>query len=373
MARTRPVRTERPQIAFLNAFRLMLEAPRARSARPSFANLPAIAWQIGVVTPRTVPPAAAKAEISRQAEMLANRVKKTFKQLHKRFEQRQIGAFRLYDRDIPEIRVVVDWYEGHLVVGEYARTQTDALPGWLDALAGSAAAALAVGPERVHVKRRRTRPQDGGQRYAKLGQSQRRFEVREGDLRFWVNLDDYLDTGLFADHRETRRRVREEASGRDLLNLFGYTGTFTCHAIRGGATSTTTVDASSRYLAWAKDNLELNKLAGARHELVRADVREWLGQAARGKRRWQVVVLDPPSFSDKGEGLDVQRDHVALVEDTLPLVAPGGVLYFSTNHQRFEPQLDGLRGLAECREITEETVPEDYRNRQVHRCWRIVR
>ncbi len=330
-------------------------------------------WDKGLVKPLVLPPAEAKAEIARQAEMLANRVKKTFKQLYKRFEQEQIGAFRLYDRDIPEIRVVIDWYEGHLVVGEYARTQTDALPGWLDVLAGTVAAGLAVGPERVHVKRRQTRPQDGGQRYAKLGQSERRFEVREGDLRFHVNLDDYLDTGLFADHRETRQLVRDEAAGRDLLNLFGYTGTFTCHAIAGGAKATTTVDASSRYLAWAKDNLTLNNLAAPRHELVRADVREWLAHAARGKHRWEVVVLDPPSFSDKGEGLDVQRDHRALVEETLAVVAPGGVLYFSTNHQRFEPQLDGLRDATECREITEDTVPMDYRNRQVHRCWRMVR
>jgi 23S rRNA (cytosine1962-C5)-methyltransferase len=325
------------------------------------------------VKPLVLPPEQARAEIARQADMLANRVKKTFKQLYKRFEQRQVGAFRLYDRDIPEIRVVIDWYEGHLVVGEYARTQTDALPGWLDALAGAVAVALAVGPERVHVKRRQTRPSGGAQRYGKLGQSERRFEVREGDLRFLVNLDDYLDTGLFADHRETRLRVRKESEGLAMLNLFGYTGTFTCHAAAGGASSTTTVDASSRYLAWAKDNLALNKLTAAKHELVRADVKEWLERTRRAGRTWQVAVLDPPSWSDKGEGLDVQRDHRELVEATLPLLAPGGVLYFSTNHQRFEPRLEGLRGVAECVEITEDTVPVDYRNRTVHRCWRMVR
>jgi 23S rRNA (cytosine1962-C5)-methyltransferase len=325
------------------------------------------------VKPPVLPPEQARAEITRQADMLANRVKKNFKTLYKRFEQRQIGAFRLYDRDIPEIRVVIDWYEGHLVVGEYARTQTDALPGWLDALASAVAVALAVAPERVHVKRRQTRPSGGAQRYAKLGQSERRFEVREGDLRFLVNLDDYLDTGLFPDHRETRQRVRAESSGKAMLNLFGYTGTFTCHAAAGGAASTTTVDASSRYLAWAKDNLELNRLGGTKQELVRDDVAAWLARMARGSRRWQVVVLDPPSFSDKGEGLDVQRDHRGLVEATLPLVAPGGLLYFSTNHQRFEPRLDGLAGVSECVEITEDTVPVDYRNRQVHRCWRIVK
>src|SRR6185436_2536444 len=120
-------------------------------------------------------------------------------------------------------------------------------------------------------------------------------------------------------------------------------------------------------------NLALNKLTAAKHELVRADVKEWLDRTRRSGRKWQVAVLDPPSWSDKGEGLDVQRDHRELVESTLPLVAPGGLLYFSTNHQRFEPRLEGLTGVTECVEVTADTVPLDYRNKQVHRCWRIVR
>lgn len=309
--------------------------------------------------------------VARQAEMLANRVRKTFARLHPRFERRGIGAFRLYDRDIPEIRAAIDWYEGHLVVAEYARRQTDEAPGWLPAMADAVAAALGVPAERVHLRRRRTRPARGP-RYERLGPAGRPLEVREGDLRFLVDLDARLDTGLFADHRETRARLRAESRGRRFLNLFGYTGTFTCAAAAGGAAATTTVDRSATYLRRARENLERNGLWGPRHELVRSDVTPFLERARRGGRTWDLCLLDPPSFSTRrnAPAFDVQRDHRALIERTLAVLAPGGVLYFSTNHQRFEPRLEGLG--TEIREITDETIPEDYRNRTVHRCWRMV-
>ncbi len=289
--------------------------------------------------------------------MLANRVRKNFRKLHPRFEQRKIGAFRVYDRDIPEIRAAIDWYEGHLVVAEYAREQTAKLP-WLETMARAAAEALEVPWERVHLKTRRT-----GEKYARLGRRGERIEVREGDLRFLVNLDDYIDTGLFADHRETRARVRKEAEGARFLNLFAYTGSFTCAAAKGGARESTSVDASQTYLDWAADNLRLNRLSG---ELVRSDVEAFLERA--GARRWSLCVLDPPSYSDHGgKVFEVQRDHRALIERTLAVIEPGGVLWFSTNHQRFEPRLEGLR----AQEV--DTVPEDYRNRAVHRAFRIIR
>jgi 23S rRNA G2069 N7-methylase RlmK/C1962 C5-methylase RlmI len=296
--------------------------------------------------------------IARQAEMLANRVRKSFRKLRGPFERWNVGAFRLYDRDIPEIRAAVDWYEGHLVVAEYEREQT--APGWLEAMAAAAAQALEVPAERVHLKRRRT----GTARYEKLARAGQRIEVREGDLRFLVNLDDYIDTGLFADHRETRALVRGEARGAAFLNLFGYTGSFTCAAARGGARATTTVDASAAYLDWARDNLLLNGLSPG--ELVREEVDDFLARA--GSRRWSLCVLDPPSFSDRG-GFDVQRDHRDLIERTLAVLEPAGVLWFSTNHQRFEPRLEGLR----CEETTAKTVPVDYRNRGAHRSFRIVK
>src|SRR5438067_6774008 len=297
-------------------------------------------------------------DLQQQAEMLANRVRKNFRKLRPRFEQRNFGAFRIYDRDIPEIRAAIDWYEGHLVVAEYAREQTASVP-WVETKARAAAGGLEVPPERVHMRRRRS-----GEGYQRLAHTGQRVEVREGDLKFLVNLDDYLDTGLFADHRQTRARVRAEASGKSFLNLFAYTGSFTCAAVKGGALSATSVDASQTYLDWARDNLLLNQVPSG--ELVRSEVGEFLARA--GSRRWDLCVLDPPSFSDRGGKIfDVQRDHRELIEKTLAVLSPGGVLWFSTNHQRFAPELEGLR-------FTEEdTVPEDYRNRAVHRAFRIIR
>ena len=299
-------------------------------------------------------------DLPRQAEMLANRVRKTHRQLHGRFEQQGIGAFRLYDRDIPEIRVVIDWYEGHLVMAEYTRTQTLAVEDWLGTMARAVAAALEVPMERVHLKQRRTRPAEGP-RYERLAQTGGRIEVRERGLRFLCNLDDYIDTGLFPDHRETRARVRAESKGARVLNLFGYTGSFTCAAAAGGAAATTTVDLSQNYLRWAQDNLELNQLYGPQHQLIRADARAFLEEES--ERRYSLIVCDPPTFSD---GFDVGRDHRALIEQCLALLEPGGVLWFSTNHQRFEPNLP-----AAAVEMTGKTVPPDYRNRTVHRSFRI--
>jgi 23S rRNA G2069 N7-methylase RlmK/C1962 C5-methylase RlmI len=241
-------------------------------------------------------------------------------------------------------------------------------------MAAAAAAALGIPADRVHLRRRRTRPA-AGPRYGRLDDAGQRIVVREGDLRFWVNLTDYLDTGLFPDHRETRARVRAEARGADFLNLFGYTGSFTCCAAAGGARATTTVDLSATYLGWTRDNLELNGLWGPGHALARAEASDLLRRARREGRRWDLCVLDPPSFSTRGGGaggdLDVQRDHRALIEQALAVLRPGGVLYFSTNHQRFEPAIAGLPA-AEAREITAETVPEDFRNRAAHRAFRIV-
>jgi 23S rRNA G2069 N7-methylase RlmK/C1962 C5-methylase RlmI len=306
-----------------------------------------------------------------QAVMLANRVRKRLAQFQKRFGREGIDCFRLFDRDIPEIRAVVDWYAGHLVIAEYVRKQTG--PEWLPTMARAVAEMLKVPPERVHLRRRNT-GQGEGPRYAPLADTRHRFEVRERDLRFWVNLDDRLDTGLFPDHRDTRVLVRKMAQGADFLNLFAYTGAFTCAAAAGGARSTTTVDRSSTYVDWARDNLELNRLAGPQNRMVRADVEDFLDRARAEGQQWNLVFVDPPSFSNRkgvDVGFDVARDHPDLLRRVLAVTAPGGIVLFSTNHQRFEPKFEGL-AVASIEEITESTIPEDYRNRQIHRCWRIV-
>src|SRR2546421_4291613 len=225
--------------------------------------------------------------------MLANRVRKNFRRLHRSFERDGVGAFRVYDWDVPEIRAAVDGYEGHRVVAEYGRAQTRETPGWLEAMGSAAASALDVPAERVHLKRRHTRPAHGP-RYGRLGRTGERIAVRERGLRFWVNLDDFIDTGLFPDHRETRARIRAEAQGAEVLNLFGYTGAFTCAAAAGGARRTVTVDTSEAYLAWARGNLELNGQAGDAHELGRQDASDILAPAGR---RFTLCGLGPPSLS----------------------------------------------------------------------------
>jgi 23S rRNA (cytosine1962-C5)-methyltransferase len=319
--------------------------------------------------------------VAEQAEMLANRARKNFRRLRGPLERKGAFAFRVYDWDIPELRMVVDWYEGHLVCAEYSRTQTDAIPGWLESMAGACAGALEVEPEKVHLRKRHTRPAPGGEgeRYQRLSTAGAQLEVREAPLRFLVNLDDYLDTGLFNDHRETRARVRAEANGARMLNLFCYTGTFTCAAAAGGARETVSVDVSGRYLDWARDNLAVNGFLGGPdkpsgpHAFVRRDAREYLQEASRNGERFSLIILDPPSFStrDGAEDLDIQRDHPALIAQTLQILDPGGVLWFSTNHQRFEPHLEGLAATA-VREVTDETLPPDYR-RKAHRSFRIVK
>jgi len=304
----------------------------------------------------------------RQAEMLARRVLKNYKHLRRGFDKAQIGAFRLYDWDIPEIRVVVDWYEGHLLVAEYARRQTDEMPEWLPTMAAAAAQVLEVQQEKVILKRRHT---GAGVRYARLDARGERFVVRERDLRFWVNLTDHIDTGLYPDHRETRQMVRDRARDADFLNLFAYTGAFTCAAAVGGARATTTVDLSNTYLTWAQENLGLNVRPGPQHTFVREDALRFLDHAARSQRQWTLAMVDPPSFSASrgmSSDFDVVRDHRRLLLAVLAVLAPGGELFFSTNHQRFIPNLEDLP-VADLHEITARTVPADYRNKQVHRCW----
>jgi len=303
--------------------------------------------------------------------MFANRLRKTFRNLHPAFERRGIGAFRIYDWDIPEIRALADWYEGHLVVAEYAREQTDEVPNWLETIAKAAATALGVPDQNLHLRRRRTRPATG-ERYSRLSRSGSRLEVREAPLRFLVNLDDRLDTGLFPDHRETRARIRAGSAGASFLNLFGYTGTFTCAAAKGGAGRTVTVDASPSYRRWAEDNLRLNELPGD-HAFVVEDARRFLERARSRPERFSLCVVDPPSFSTRKDAppFDVQRDHPALLEAALAVLEPGGILYFATSHQRFVPRLSGL-SVRDIAEITAETTPRDYRRRP-HRCFRLIR
>ncbi|MEZ4525059.1 MAG: class I SAM-dependent methyltransferase [Desulfobacterales bacterium] len=308
-----------------------------------------------------------------QAEMLANRIKKRWNHLHKRFAKQGIEVFRLYDWDIPEIRAVVDWYAGHLVIGEYTRMQS--VPEWLPMMAEAAANALNVPIENVHLKERKAGKQEG-KRYERLDYTDKKMAVSERDLKFWVNLSDFVDTGLFSDHRNTRQMVRELAAGKDFLNLYCYTGTFTCAAAKGGARSTVSADRSETVIQWAKENLELNGIPERGNTLMQTDAFDFLRKAKRQNQTFDLAVVDPPSYSStrsRNQEFDIVTDHPLLLETVISLMKKGGIIFFSANHQNFEPRMDHLRA-QEIKEITSLTIPEDYvsKKKQMHRCWKIT-
>jgi len=307
-------------------------------------------------------------------EALANRLRKNLKRLGKWAEREDVSCYRIYDADIPEFALAIDRYEEWVHVQEYAAPPTvdvrRATARLNDAIA-TIASVLAVPPDNIFLKVRRKRRR--GEQYEKHAQSGDFREVREGGYRFLVNLVDYIDTGLFLDHRLTRAMIRELAQGRRFLNLFGYTGTATVYAAKGGARSTLTVDLSSTYIDWARRNFRLNGLDPARNTLVRADVLRWL---EAGEGRFGLIFVDPPTFSNsKGmqENFDVQRDHVKLLEKVARLLAPGGEIIFSTNARRFKLNTEALGAFA-IEDITRRTISPDFARRpNMHRVYRICR
>ncbi|MHB8902159.1 MAG: bifunctional 23S rRNA (guanine(2069)-N(7))-methyltransferase RlmK/23S rRNA (guanine(2445)-N(2))-methyltransferase RlmL [Thermoguttaceae bacterium] len=310
-----------------------------------------------------------------QAEIFRNRLVKRARHLRRWPRKQGITCYRLYERDEPQVPLVVDRYEDCLHITEYERPH-DRSPAehadWLDLMARTAADALEVDRDKVFLKRRER--QRGARQHERLGEDNRLFIVGEGGLKFQVNLSDYVDTGLFLDHRITRSMVRQEAEGKRFLNLFGYTGAFTVYAAAGGAKSTVTVDLSNTYLQWARENLALNNLEGPAHQLVRSDAVEYL-ERLPARPCFDLAVVDPPTFSNskRTEDIwDVQRDHAALLHAVFLRMATGGVVYFSTNFRRFKLAEGELQGVA-VREISRQTVPADFRNRRIHRCWRMVR
>ena len=314
-----------------------------------------------------------KDSASDQAEMFANRLRKMARHL-RRWPDRGITCYRLYDRDIPEIPLAVDVYEGRLHIAEYERPH-DRTPAehadWLDLLVRTAGEALDIRREDIYLKRRQR--QRGVAQYGKVAGAGRCCTVHEGGLAFEVNLSDYLDTGLFLDHRITRDLVRGESAGKRTLNLFAYTGAFSVYAADGGAASTTTVDLSKTYLDWAGRNMAANGFEGPRHQFVRAEAMTFL-RGRPAAERYDIAVIDPPTFSNSkrmDDVFDVQCHYGHLLISVARRMPEGGVIYFSTNFRRFKFDPDALAGL-EAREISRQTVPEDFRNKRIHRCWRMT-
>jgi len=277
----------------------------------------------------------------------------------------RVSCFRVYEKEDQGFPFLIDLYEDRLVWSVLSEKEEDEVPEELFQLASEA---TGVKREKIHVKQRMK--QKGKDQYEKVAEDQELLTVREGGLKFLVNLSDYLDTGLFLDHRWTRSYVRDLAGGLKVLNLFAYTGSFSVYAAHGGAFETTTVDLNQNYLDWAKRNLELNDLAGPRHRFLRRDAVEFL--RTETKLRFDVIVLDPPTFSNskKMDGtFDVQRDHPELISRCLKLLNQDGVLFFSNNYQKFQLQTKALPP-CDCTEITNFTVPRDFK-KAAHRAWMI--
>ncbi len=308
--------------------------------------------------------------------MLANRVRKNARALRPWAAREQITAYRVFDRDIPELPLLIDWYDGRLHAAELAPTGGGIGPDqaeFVDALVAAAAEALAVPAHRVVLKRRERKK--GGTAHDVVPVRSERFVVLEHGMQFGVELAGHLDTGLFLDHRTTRQMVKAESAGKSVLNLFSYTGSFTVAAATGGARATTSVDLSHAYCAWAQDNLALNAAAGSQHRIVEGDVFAFLDDARARGERFDLVVLDPPtvSKSKRMQGdLDVQRDHPRLVQAALAVLPPGGVLYFSTNSRGFRFEARAAVG-ARAEDITARTIPRDFQDPRAHLAWRIVR
>ncbi len=304
----------------------------------------------------------------------ANRLGKNAKHQLKWARRHSIEAWRLYDRDIPQYPFAVDVYGGQIHLQEYDTgwlMQPEEYEEWLAEVLEAVAFVTGFAPDTIHLKRRAR--QKGTQQYEKTGKAGEDFIVHEHGRRFWVNLEKYLDTGLFLDHRNTRRRVGEIAAGKRFLNLFSYTGSFSVYAATGGAVSSETVDLSNTYLDWARRNFALNGMDEAQHQIVRADVFQYLQTASEAGKQFDLMVMDPPSFSNSKKMLDIldiQRDHQKLIDGAMALLASDGLLFFSNNLRSFELD-DAVMQKYAVKDVSKQSVPEDFRNKKIHQCWEI--
>ncbi|MEL3906770.1 MAG: class I SAM-dependent methyltransferase [Treponema sp.] len=331
--------------------------------------------------------------------MFYNRLKKRFKHLKKWSKRLGIHAYRLYDRDIPEIPAAVDVYiedttdRLFAVLTEYAPSSPKQNTGLLpfQELKTSVCQALDIPEESVYGRCRRR--QRGDSQYEKITDMGKRIIVREGKCRFLINLSGYLDTGLFLDHRPTRLFLAENAFGKIVLNLFCYTASFSIHTLAGGAREVCSVDLSKKYLQWAQENVRLNGLDDpARCRFVHRDVRSFLKEAAQHRKRWDIIICDPPTFSNSKRApdfLDINRHWPQLIQSCCTVLSPDGTLYFSTNSRtlRFstaalsdQPIQDMDAGrffhrntVFKADNITDQSIPEDFRNKKIHRLWKITR
>jgi len=305
----------------------------------------------------------------------ANRLKKNIKTLKSWVKKENIECYRMYDADIPEYNVAIDLYGEYVVIQEYAAPGTvdqEKAAKRLQEVIYFAPKVLDIPTNKVVLKTRAK--QRGTNQYQKVDKSEREIIVHEYGAKLKVNLWDYLDTGLFLDHRKTRQIVAAKSKGKSVLNLFAYTGSVSLHAALHGASTVTTVDMSKTYLAWAEDNFRLNNLVGHKYQFIQADCLQWLKQ---NTDKYDVVFIDPPTFSNskrmEESSFDVQRDHVALITDGLDSLAVGGELIFTNNKRNFKMDFDAMEALGvSVQSISELTRDKDFlRNKHIHNSWLI--
>jgi 23S rRNA (cytosine1962-C5)-methyltransferase len=307
-------------------------------------------------------------------EAFANRLTKVYRHIGKWARKQGITCYRVYDDDMPDFPLAIDVYENIAHVAEYARPhgmEPDQHADWLEGCLTVIGTVLDISPKLIYLKFRQR--QTGLRQYERFSRAGAEYIVRENGLRFIINPSDYLDVGLFLDHRDTRQLVRSETAGKRVLNLFAYTGAFSVYAAAGGAASTLTVDMSNTYLQWADRNLALNGFAGPAHSLVQADVMQWLGQPL--SEQFDLVVVDPPTFSNSKRMVnvfDIQRDHAWMLNRLLGLTVPGGTIFFSTNFRKFKLEADAIR-TANIKDITKQTIPNDFTDQRIHHCFRLTK
>jgi 23S rRNA (cytosine1962-C5)-methyltransferase len=307
-------------------------------------------------------------------QMFRNRLTKDIRHIGKLARRQEISCYRIYDHDLPEFPFCIERYEDKLYLAEYQRRHgmtEEEHNSWLESCIPTISEILETPDERIYYRERRRK---GGRQdqYEKLASEQEFFIAKEAGLSFRINLTDYLDTGLFLDHRITRGMVRDEAKDKRMLNLFCYTGSFSVYAAAGGASQVDSVDLSKTYLSWAEANMNLNGPPDDKaHRFIHADVKQWLEEAPASS--YDLVVMDPPTFSNSKrmkDFLDIQRDHAELINKTLRAMKEGGVLYFSTNFRRFQLETEKIMA-ASVKDITNATTPFDFQGKLFRWCFKI--
>jgi 23S rRNA (cytosine1962-C5)-methyltransferase len=306
--------------------------------------------------------------------MFGNRLTKVVRHIGKQAKRQKVSCYRVYDHDLPEFPLCIEVYGDKLYVAEYKRHHgltDEAHDQWLETSLLTAAAILSIDKENIFLKLRQRKPGRLGQ-YQKYDAAQNELIVEENELKFIINLSDYLDTGLFLDHRSTRQMVREKSSGKKVLNLFAYTGSFSVYAAAGNATEVVTVDLSKTYLSWAQRNMQLNEFkTEAVNKFIHADVKQYLKELPADY--FDIVVMDPPTFSNSkrmDDILDIQRDHTVLINDCLRCMKKGGLLYFSTNFRKFILEKERINTTL-IKDITKATTPFDFEGKLFRQCFLI--